>query len=312
MTVNTLTLNPAIDRVISLDRLERNRTNRIEEVTEVIGGKGTHVSINLGLLGLKNRAIGICHGGTGRRIIEYLEGYGLDVEFIHREKGASRTNYLLVEGNNDCTIVAEKGMSLDAGDLADILGSLKALTGRGDYLVLSGDAGNCPDPFVYNRIMDELRDKGLCVFVDTSGPALSRCVSGRPYLIKPNLGELSSLVGREVACDEADILLALDALEPYGVEVIAVSLGSEGSILKCPEGIYRALPPPVRVRNTIGCGDCFLSGLLFGLAEGRPMEETLRIATAASAAAAESPLSVGFDVGRAKALAADCQLRRLA
>ena len=203
-------------------------------------------------------------------------------------------------------------MSLDAGDLADILGSLKALTAPGDYLVLSGDAGNCPDPFVYNRIMDELREKGLCVFVDTSGPALSRCVSGRPYLIKPNLGELSSLVGREVACDEADILLALDALEPYGVEVIAVSLGSEGSILKCPEGIYRAMPPPVRVRNTIGCGDCFLAGLLFGLAEGRPMEETLRIATAASAAAAESPLSVGFDVGRAKALAADCQLRRLA
>ena len=54
--INTLTLNPAIDRVLYLGELVKNVTNRIESVTEVIGGKGTHVSINLRLLGVVNRA----------------------------------------------------------------------------------------------------------------------------------------------------------------------------------------------------------------------------------------------------------------
>lgn len=309
--VNTLTLNPAIDRVLFLDSLRKNVTNRIEGVTEVIGGKGTHVSINLKLLGLGNRAFGICHGEPGRRIIDYLEEHGVQVEFIHREGASSRTNYLIVERSNDCTIVAEKGVPLGQEDLDAIVGSLRAKTGPGDCLVLSGDAGNCPNPFVYNDIVAALKDKGLRVFIDTSGPALAKCVELSPFLIKPNLGELSYLCGREVACEDGDLLRALDSLDGFGVQVIAVSLGSEGSIMKCPEGLYRARPPRVEVRNTIGCGDCFLAALVYGISEGRGYEETLRLATAASAATAESPLSVGFDPRRAEALAPGCDLRRI-
>jgi 1-phosphofructokinase family hexose kinase len=309
--VNTLTLNPAIDRVLFLDSLRKNVTNRIEGVTEVIGGKGTHVSINLKLLGLGNRAFGICHGEPGRRIIRYLEDYGLEVEFIHREGAASRTNYLIVEKSNDCTIVAEKGVPLGPEDLAEVVASLRAKVAPGDCLVLSGDAGNCPNPFVYNDLALALRDRDLRVFVDTSGPALAKCVELSPFLIKPNLGELSYLCGREVACEEGDLRSALDSLGRFGVQVIAVSLGSEGSIMKCPEGLYRARPPRVEVRNTIGCGDCFLAGLVYGISEGRSYDETLRLATAASAATAESPLSVGFDPARAEALAPGCDLRKL-
>jgi 1-phosphofructokinase family hexose kinase len=309
--INTLTLNPAIDRVLYLGELVKNVTNRIEGVTEVIGGKGTHVSINLRLLGVVNRAFGICHGEPGRRIIGYMEGHGLEVEFIHRDDSASRTNYLIVERNNDCTIVAEKGVPLSPEDLDEVIASLRAKTGAGDYLVLSGDAGNCPNPFVYADIMGELRDKGLRVFIDTSGHALARCMESAPFLVKPNLSELSFLCGREVEGEEADLLRALDSLDRYGVEMIAVSLGSGGSLLKCPQGLFRAFPPPVRVRNTIGCGDCYLAGLVYGISEGKSIEETLRIATAASAATAESSLSVGFDTARADELAAACDIRKI-
>jgi 1-phosphofructokinase family hexose kinase len=243
--------------------------------------------------------------------MDYLEGYGLDVQFIHREGGGSRTNYLIVERSNDCTIVAEKGVALVQEDLDEIQASLRAGIGPGDCLVLSGDAGNCPDPFVYNAILAELKDKGLRVFIDTSGPVLAKCLESSPYLIKPNLDELSLLCGKNLSCEEDELLRALDSLGRYGVEVIALSLGSKGSLLKCPEGLYRAKPPKVNVVNTIGCGDCYLAGLVYGISEGRTMEETLRIATAASAATAESALSVGFDPERAKALEAGCEVSRL-
>jgi len=309
--INTLTLNPAIDKVIYLDSLEKNHTNRMEGTAEVIGGKGTHVSINLKLLGITSRAFGICHGDAGRRIIGYLEDYGLEVAFLHKNGAESRTNYLLVERNNDCTIVAEKGVPLGGSDLAELVASLRTGIAPGDWLVLSGDAGNCADPFVYNGIMEELRDKKLLIFVDTSGPALARCLQSAPFLIKPNLRELSTLCGREVSCRDDDILRAVESLRTSGVEIIAVSLGSAGSILRCPRGLYKAVPPRVKVRNTIGCGDCYLAGLVFGISRGKPIEETLRVATAASAATAESSLSVGFDPARAQELAAACEVRRL-
>ncbi len=309
--INTLTLNPAIDKVIYLDSLRKNLTNRIEGITEVIGGKGTHVSINLKLLGLKNRAFGICHGESGRRIMRYLAEHGVDVEFLHKEGAVSRTNYLFVEKSNDCTIVAEKGVPLSVEDLAEVIASMDGKIGEGDFLVLSGDAGNCPNPFVYNEMITRFREKNLRVFIDTSGPALAKCVESAPFLIKPNLNELSFLCGREVSSEDNAVRRALDSLEKYGIGIIAVSLGKDGSIVKCPQGLYKAVPPPVRVRNTIGCGDCYLAGLVYGISEGKSMEETLRIATAASAATAESALSVGFDTARAKALEADCTIRKL-
>jgi 1-phosphofructokinase len=309
--INTLTLNPAIDKVISLETLEKNHTNRVVNTVEGIGGKGTHVSINLKLLGATSRAFGICHGEAGRRIMGYLEAHGVEVAFIHKNGAESRTNYLVVERSNDCTIIAEKGVTLRQQDIAELVDAMRAAVSVGDFLVLSGDAGNCENPFVYNEILEKLADRDLRVFVDTSGPALAKCMESAPFLIKPNLRELSTLCGREVTAQEDDVLRALDSLEGSGVEVVAVSLGSAGSILRCPEGLFRAVPPSVKVRNTIGCGDCYLAGLVHGFSEGKPIEATLRMATAASAATAESSLSVGFDPARARELLAGCDVRRL-
>ena len=310
--INTLTLNPAIDKVISLDTLEKNHTNRIESTTEVIGGKGTHVSINLKLLGTSSRAFGICYGRSGKRIMSYLEDYGLEVAFLHKSGHESRTNYLLVERNNDCTIIAERGVPLGDREIEELIACLRASTKSGDDLVLSGDAGNCANPFVYNDILEALKDRKLRVFVDTSGPALVGCVQSAPFLIKPNLRELSALCGREVSPSDDDVLRALASLKGSGIQIIAVSLGSKGSILTCPEGVFKAIPPTnVRTRNTIGCGDCYLAGLVHGLSEGKPIEETLRIATAVSAATAESSLSVGFDSLRAREVLGACEVSRI-
>lgn len=309
--INTLTLNPAIDRIVFLDKLEKNVTNRIEKVSDVIGGKGTHVSINLKLLGLDSRAFGIGYGAQGRRIVGILQGYGIETEFVLKDEHESRTNYLLVEDSNDCTVIAEKGVLLEEEELLEVIGGMRAKVGEGDFLILSGDASNSRDPFVYNRILKSLKCKRMKIFLDTSGPTLLNCADEAPFLIKPNLDELSMLCGREVGVTEKDLLQALDSLDRFGIEVIAVSLGGDGSIVKCPEGVFRAWPPAVKVRNTIGCGDCFLAGLVYGIDKQLPIVEALKLATAASSATAESSLSVGFDRKRAEALVDSCEIHKV-
>jgi len=302
--IHTLTLNPAIDRILYLNELEKNVTNRVKKTTDTIGGKGTHVSINLKLLGQDNNAFGICHGENGRQVIQMLSDYGIDVRFNHyMEDGKeTRTNYLLIEDNADCTIVAESGVTLTEKELEELLSTMKEAIRPGDYLIFSGDASNSPDPSIYNKILHIFRERDLKFFLDTSGASLKECIQESPYMIKPNLDELSTLAGYSIPEDDTSIIKAIDSLDRYGVEIIAVSLGGNGSIVKTPEGVYRVHPPKVDVINTIGCGDCYLAGFVYGLSKGYDMEETIRTATGVSAATAESQLSAGYDYSRAMEL----------
>jgi hexose kinase, 1-phosphofructokinase family len=300
--INTLTLNPAIDKVLYVDKLEKNVTCRVQNSAEIIGGKGTHVSINLKLLGINNRAFGISHGKTGESIVNSLAHYDLDVCFVQKEHLSSRTNYLLVENTNDCTVIAEKGVQLSDCDIHDIISRMQLTMQAGDYLVLSGDASNCDDPAVYNTILSALSNKNLKVFLDTSGATLKECIACAPFLIKPNLDELSTLCGRNVSSDEDDVMDAIHSLDAYNIETIAVSMGSAGSVIKTPDGIYKANTPEVTVFNTVGCGDSFLAGLIYGIYNGLSTIDTIKLATAVSAATAESPYSVGFDLARATEL----------
>lgn len=310
--IHTLTLNPAIDRILYLDRFERNITNRIQRSQDTLGGKGTHVSINLKLLGQDNTAFGICHGAAGGQVMKMLREAGIQVEFDHYEDGRqTRTNYLLVESSADCTIIAESGVKLTEKELESLVARMESVIRPDDYLIFSGDASNSPDPSIYNRILRAFRDKNLKFFLDTSGRSLKECIRESPYMIKPNLDELSTLTGFSVPEDDISIVKAIDSLSSYGVSIIAVSLGGDGSIVKTPEGFFRVHPPKVNVCNTIGCGDCYLAGFVYGLSKGHSTEETIRTATAVSAATAESDLSVGYDLDRAMALKDQVRIEKI-
>jgi 1-phosphofructokinase family hexose kinase len=308
--INTVTLNPAIDKVIFINEFKRNVTNRIQDSEDTIGGKGTHVSVNLKLMGMESRAFGICHGMAGRRIIEMLASYKLEADFVYRHNGNSRTNYVLAEDSGDTTLITEKGMSFTEDDFQDLLRLMQKEIQTGDYLALAGDVSNAPEG-IYSRIINELKDKELKVFLDTSGQALKECAALGPFLIKPNLSELAFLCGKDVSSDIDDVIGSVQSLSHFNINVIAVSLGKKGSVLYTEDEIYHAQPPEVNVINTTGCGDCFLAGLLYGYACGLSIEETMRIATGASSAKAESRLSVGFDAGKIRSYADKTKLVKI-
>ena len=297
--IHTVTLNPAIDRILYLDKFQPEITNRLTKTMDGLGGKGTHVSINLSLLGVKNQAFGIVHGKTGTDIIRLLQEQ--QVQFQHYPEHDSRTNYLIIEKDGKSTCLSSRGVPLSNEDIESFIQFMDDKLKEGDYLILSGDASNCPDSFVYNTIMKAFRDKHLKVFLDASGETLKKCILEKPYLIKPNQDELSFLCGRSLHSRD-DILDAAASLDELDIPIVAVSLGGDGSVVRTREGTFFVTPPKINVCNTIGCGDCFLSGMIYGDYNNLPIETTLKIATAISAATAESNTSVGFKKERAKEL----------
>lgn len=300
--INTLTLNPAIDHILYLGRFHRNITNRLTATAESIGGKGTHVSVNLALMGTPSRAFGIGFGQNGLRILGMLRDAGVEACFLSLDGQESRDNYLLVEEETrDCTLIVEKGPQPGPEDLAAFFNLLKGKVCQGEDVLLSGDTSNFPGQDIYGRVLELLADKKPRVFLDASGPALREGVKRRPFLIKPNLDELSILTGTRISGD-SEVISAIRGLEPYGIPVIAVSLGGEGALVRAEDRLLRARPPKVKVYNTVGCGDCFMAGLMHGFSGQQGAEEALRWATAVSAAKAETPLSVGFDMRRAREL----------
>lgn len=309
--INTLTLNPGLDHILYLDRLQKNITNRLKTSLLSIGGKGTHVSINLSLMGTPSRAFGFSFGSNGKLIQEMLGRAGVYVSFIHGEEGESRDNYLLVEEEmGDCTLLTEKGPQPNEAQVEAFFELLLSEVQPGDDLVLSGDVSNFSKLDIYGQVLRLLSVKNPRVFLDASGPSLRSGIKRRPFLIKPNLDELSSLTGKTLVTTK-DIIYAVKGLGGLGIEVIAVSMGGRGSLVRAGDVMYSAVPPKVTVRNTIGCGDCYIAGMLHGLNSGFDMEETIRYATAVSAAAAEFPDSVGFDPLRAEELLPRVEITRI-
>lgn len=70
------------------------------------------------------------------------------------------------------------------------------------------------------------------------------------------------------------------------MEIVAVSFGADGSLAVSDEGIFRAEVPKIDAVNTVGCGDSMIAGFAIGLKEGLSLPETLKKASAISAAAA--------------------------
>jgi fructose-1-phosphate kinase PfkB-like protein len=97
--------------------------------------------------------------------------------------------------------------------------------------------------------------------LDASGEPLRLGVLAKPWIVKPNIHELSALVGTQPAQD-SDIINAARELQCSGLGVVCVTQGSECVYCVANEGTWRAAPPNVEFVSAVGSGDAFLGAFL--------------------------------------------------
>ncbi len=280
--VYTVTLNPALDYIVHLDRLRPGCTNRSTGDSILFGGKGTNVSVILGRLGVPSVALGFLGGFTGREIQRQMEEAGLVQDFCQVE-GNSRIN-LKVKGEEE-TEINGTGPAVTPGDLDRLFAKLDLL-GPGDTLVLAGSVPPSVPRDIYEAILAGLEGRGVRAAVDAEGSLLRRVLRLRPFLIKPNHLELGDLFGQTLRTPE-DAVRHARLLQGEGARNVLVSMAGEGAVYVGEDGtVLRAPAPQGRVVNSAGAGDAMLAGFLAGLAAGKDPAGALGIGVAAGSATA--------------------------
>lgn len=294
----TLTLNPALDLSVGLDRLVLGEVNRTRETHLAAAGKGVNVARVLVDLGHDVSVSGFLGADNDGPFLRAFEALGVEDAFI-RVPGETRINAKLAEADGRVTDINGPGAAIDAAAWQKLLEGLDTRINdslrRPDALVI---AGSLPPGLAAEdlaNLIARLRAARLPVWVDTSGEALTAAIASRPTAVKPNEHELAAWVGAALDSPEARLKAALK-LYGAGVEEALISAGSQGVLWVSRRGAWQALPPRLDVASTVGAGDTLVAAMLHGVLSGHPPEQVLRLATALSA---ESVRHVGVGNTRA-------------
>ena len=286
--IYTVTLNPALDKEYKVPQIVFDDIMRMDSMRIDFGGKGFNVSRMLKSLGAENVALGFIGGHTGDVITAGLESLGIMVDLSHIQ-GETRTNISIVDqAEHHYVKLNESGPAVSAAEVDALLRKIDSLVKADDFWVLAGSLPTGVPDDIYARMIHKINQADAYAVLDTSGLPLQIGVAQMPFLIKPNVHELSALL--DVAVQEARALPALAAeLHAQGIPIVLVSLGDKGAFLSDAQGCWAGQTPKIAAQNPIGAGDAMVAGMVWRLAEGDAPQAALPWAMACGTAAASLP-----------------------
>jgi len=303
MSIITVGLNPAIDRILECRGFHIGGNQRVRQIARLAAGKAANVNRALAQFGVDSIATGfvganevqffheqLMAAGSGGHILCRFVGVGtttrenmtiLDTD-SHGETHL-RDRGLVVTHEETCLLEQKLTHELDV-NTAETASSIVVFAG-------SLCEGCGIDYFV--SLLDKCVAKGARVVVDASGESLRAAATRNLWLLKPNLEEFRQLVGREVPNTATAIR---DAAVPFlkNIQNLLVSRGSMGAVLITPDGAWSGcIATPITPIRTVSCGDHLLAGYLANLAHTH--ESALAAALSVATARALSPRMDQFD-----------------
>ena len=291
--IYTLTLNPAIDREFTVNAVEFDTVLQATESQVDFGGKGFNVSRLLKSMGTPSTALGFVGGRAGEQMRDGLRLLEITTDFVWISE-ETRTNISIVTQSHDHYIkVNEKGPLVDESKQRELLGKIESIARSGDWWVLAGSLPpGVPDSF-YARITEILNDRKAITILDTIGESLRLGCRAKPFLVKPNAEEACHLTGLPVE-NTAQVELAATEIRKMGAQNVVISLGKKGALLQTSDGSWLVHSPKIKEKNPIGAGDSMVGGLVWALAQGHSLKESLGWGAASGAATASMS---GTEVG---------------
>ncbi|WP_312419665.1 1-phosphofructokinase [Anaerospora hongkongensis] len=304
----TITLNPALDHTVHIPQFQTGEVNRAQQQRIDPGGKGINVAKVVRALGYPVAVTGFLGQDNSKVFNEYFQRKAIDNFFVE-VTGAARVNIKIVdEHNGQVTEINFPGLISTSPDLAKLTGVIRRLTDDRQYFVISGSLPQGLPDTIYGQLIEILKGQRVKVLLDSSGAALREGIKALPDAIKPNLEELSQLMGKSLE-KENDIRKAIAELLAGGIKQVVVTLGSQGAIIADKEQTLRVRPPAVIAKSTVGAGDALVAGFVVGQTRGLSLAECARLGTAAATASVIQPGTQAGSIKEVARLLAEIDIR---
>ncbi len=286
----TLTMNPALDVVTSVDRVMPEHKLRCGPIRTWPGGGGVNVARAIRNLGGAASAVYPLGGLTGSAYQRLATTTGIDGHVI-RINGETRECFTVDEaGTGGQYRFVLPGPTLSDAEWEACISVVADHVPHGGYLVASGSLPpGVPEDF-YGRLARICAGENARLVVDTAGAPLRAALDEGVFLIKPSRSELAHLVGAEHDLDPDDHLEAVSEIVRSGrAGIVALTLGAAGALVVSKDGVLRLPAPEVAVLSAVGAGDAFLAALVLRLAQGTSLSDAFRTAVAAGTATSMRP-----------------------
>lgn len=284
MNIVTVTLNPCIDKTVSVAQVLPDCKLCCRNVRAYPGGGGINVARVVSRLGVPVRAYWSCGGENGRRLGKFLDDEKVPHEPIAIEESTRENLIVREESSGNLFRFGMPGPLLSEAERQRWIQQVRQIPSSVGYVVVSGSLPEGTPPEWYGELLRGIPD-GIRIIVDTKQEALRYALEVGVYLIKPNVREMEQLVGRELPDETAIELAVREIIDRGGAEVVILSLGRAGVLLATADRLERIPAPSVRLQSKVGAGDAVVGGLVAALSKGKALPEAARFGVAAGAAA---------------------------
>ena len=280
----TITFNPCIDKSATVAQLVPEKKLTCSEPHFEPGGGGINIARAIKKLGGEATAIYPSGGYTGNFFNELLAKEKIPSIIIEVQNPLRENVIVLEESSNNQFRFGFPGAKLLQHEWEQCINAIDKINGA-EFLVASGSLPDGVPDDIFARLAAISKKKNLKLVVDTSKAALKHAAHAGVYMLKPNLTEMSSVLGKKE--------LSLDEVTGAGKEIVArkfcevllVSLGGKGAMLFTKDKELKASSPKVEKKSTVGAGDSMVAGFVLSLSQGKSFEDTLRYSVACGTAA---------------------------
>jgi 6-phosphofructokinase 2 len=286
--IYTITLDPALERTLDVEEFIYDDVNHIIGEERQAGGKGIDVSRVVKELGGYSVALGFVGGYNGREVEGRAINEGLVCDFT-QTSGETRTDIMINQRKKTMQTLLSAAMSpVNPIEVNAFYSRIKDIPPE-SYVVMVGPIPEGLNQTFWAQLITVLKDKRIKVVLDADNEALKRGVEAGPFVVKPNIHELSRLVDKTVREIEEIIEQAEPLLER--VEHIVISMGARGAVGMSKNERIHVTPPKVNVKSSLGAGDALIGGLVFALNEGADFRDALKLGVSCGTA---STLNLGY------------------
>jgi sugar/nucleoside kinase (ribokinase family) len=250
----------------------------VESATLTIGSSSVIAACGAARLGLKVAFIGVCGDDLfGRFMLEEMQKHGVNVDNVIQVPGGTTGLSVVLNRGIDRAILTHPGLisALSADDISDDLLRQARHLHVASYFLQHGLRPGLP------RLFERARALGLTISLDTNWDPTGTWEGVLDLLplvnvFLPNEAEAKAITKAENVEEAATRL-------QVRVETAAIKLGQDGALGISHGQKVRVPSIPVSIVDTVGAGDTFDAGFLYGYLNGWPLEKSLRLAAVCGA-----------------------------